>query len=173
MFDNTNFPNLTKDGHGFVYWRGFQVEHYSFGWGLENQQREQEAAEELAAYCEHLDKIGVPVVGGMWFSDWFKPMTAKSAYKNLLAMKPGFYEDGENLIIHVRSGYFLVNKGHVMRVELGEEPEKGESDFHVLDKYGFTIADAGQGKRLGVCYSTYQGVSTMLKRHNVAENLTL
>ncbi len=53
---------LQKDGRGYVYWRGREVEHYSF-W-REEPDREREAAERLADICRTLEKLGITVHGG-------------------------------------------------------------------------------------------------------------
>ena len=48
--------HLTKYHEGFVYWRGKQVEHYSF---REDRDGERAAALELAKRCRYLDRIGL------------------------------------------------------------------------------------------------------------------
>lgn len=59
-----SFPNLlagyplTKRGDGYVYWRGVEVEHYSF---REDVEAEQAAARKLVANCLALEALGLPV----------------------------------------------------------------------------------------------------------------
>lgn len=46
--------NLTKDNEGYVYWKGTQVEHYSFS----DAERERESAKEIARRCSILEDRG-------------------------------------------------------------------------------------------------------------------
>jgi hypothetical protein len=52
--------HLTKDHAGYVYWKGQQVEHYSF-YGKAAANRERIAAEELARACRDCEERGLPV----------------------------------------------------------------------------------------------------------------
>jgi hypothetical protein len=52
---------LFKDSQGYVYWRGRQVEHFSFG---EDKDREREAALRLSQTCQALEAAGIEVRGG-------------------------------------------------------------------------------------------------------------
>jgi hypothetical protein len=45
--------HLTIDNTGYVYWKGQQVEHYTLRWAYTDEA--QQAAEELAARCRHLE----------------------------------------------------------------------------------------------------------------------
>lgn len=47
--------HLTKDHQGYVYWKGSQVEHFSY----HNADDERAAAIELAMQCRELDRLGV------------------------------------------------------------------------------------------------------------------
>lgn len=66
--------NLTIDHEGFVYWKGIEVEHYSF----QDAERERKAAEELASRCRHLEEIGVPVScnNAVWGYEKYEGVTA-------------------------------------------------------------------------------------------------
>lgn len=50
---------LTRDHHGYIYWNGAQVEHFSYS----NANEERGAALELAAKCRALEEKGFPVNG--------------------------------------------------------------------------------------------------------------
>lgn len=54
---------LTKDHEGYVYWKGQQVEHFSFNhWGDGDwREREKAAAEETAEACRQLEAYDIPV----------------------------------------------------------------------------------------------------------------
>lgn len=52
--------HMTRDHEGFVYWKGKQVEHYSFT-GDGAHEREGQAALELARRCRILEERGVQV----------------------------------------------------------------------------------------------------------------
>ena len=49
--------NLSKDHEGFVYWKGVQIEHFSYRDG----DAEREAAQELWRRCRHLESLGKEV----------------------------------------------------------------------------------------------------------------
>lgn len=52
--------HLTKDHQGYVYWKGHQVEHYSF-YGEDAYEREKAAAERLAQACRECEARGQEV----------------------------------------------------------------------------------------------------------------
>jgi hypothetical protein len=52
---------LQKDGMGYVYWRGREVEHYSY---REDMVGEREAAVRLADICTRMEQLGIEVRGG-------------------------------------------------------------------------------------------------------------
>jgi hypothetical protein len=64
--------HLTKDNEGYVYWRGVQIEHYSYqvfgtdGW----KEREKQAAQSLGAICRQMEAEGLVVTSFMSFMDW-------------------------------------------------------------------------------------------------------
>jgi len=86
---------LTKANGGFIYWRGIEVEHYSFT-GDDSEAEEQAAPLDLAARCRHLESLGVPVLGStaIWHWDWFKTMEPGDPLRDLLAQCPGLYQEG-------------------------------------------------------------------------------
>ena len=60
--------HLTIDHEGYVYWRGVEVEHYSFG---PNQRVEcKEAAEELSRRCRTVEERGEKVTMKTVIWDW-------------------------------------------------------------------------------------------------------
>ena len=52
-----NIEYLRKDHHGYVYWKGIQVDHYSF----DKYEEAHEAALDLADRCRTLEMLGIPV----------------------------------------------------------------------------------------------------------------
>jgi len=52
--------NMTQDQEGFIYWKGKQVEHYSFS----DWEEEEFSARELAEVIKDLEKINVKVTSG-------------------------------------------------------------------------------------------------------------
>lgn len=50
--------HLTRDHKGYIYWKGHQVDHYSF-YGKGAYEREKAAAEELGRRCRILESKGV------------------------------------------------------------------------------------------------------------------
>ena len=67
--------NLTRDHQGYIYWKGLQVEHYSFcGEGSFN--REKAAAEELGRRCRILESQGIQPTCKAAIWDWDKSKKA-------------------------------------------------------------------------------------------------
>lgn len=62
--------NLTQDLEGYIYWKGFYVEHYTLSWSQSEEARQ--SALELAERCKYLESIGVQpsVNSAIW--DWEK-----------------------------------------------------------------------------------------------------
>jgi hypothetical protein len=58
---------LLKDHHRYVYWKGVQVDHYSF----DKYEDAHEAALELADRCRTLEMLGIPVSTAhqAWWND--------------------------------------------------------------------------------------------------------
>jgi hypothetical protein len=55
-----DIENLTKDHTGYVYWKGIQIEHYSFC-GKTAWEEERKAAVELGRRCRILETKGIEV----------------------------------------------------------------------------------------------------------------
>jgi len=66
--------NLTKDHAGYVYWKGVQIEHYSF-YGKNACEDEGKATVELGRRCRILESQGIPVNcnNAIWKWDKDKP----------------------------------------------------------------------------------------------------
>lgn len=67
--------NLRKDHHGYVYWKGIQVDHYSFV----RYEDAHEAALELADRCRTLEMLGFPVSTAhqaWWFDELVSAVSA-------------------------------------------------------------------------------------------------
>lgn len=186
---------LTKANGGFIYWRGIEVEHYSFS-GDDAEAEEQEAAQDLAARCQHLEALGVPVRGqtAIWHWEWFKDMQPGDPLRNLLAECPGFYQEGitkkysdakraanvpmpewnETQAPTGRIGWTIGDTFHVWgpnftepRMEIISDlsPHPVDGWYHLLRKLGWEIADCGQAPHLGTCYATLEGVRGFLATH--------
>jgi hypothetical protein len=66
--------HLTKDHQGYVYWKGKEVEHYTFHEDYDHS-RERAAALQLARRCralEHHDKpVNTNTAVWLWQDDWY------------------------------------------------------------------------------------------------------
>lgn len=174
----TMYPeHMTKDGQGYVYWKGAVVEHFSY----EDPEKERAAAEAMAKRCRHLEAIGVPVNGRttVWFYSWFEAMNANHAHKALLSRTPDFIEHPERGLAYTRrasAGEFdasvlIVWNGNAWaEEETVVERRAGEGVYHALVAKGWGIAKAGQREDLGVCYANLAGVEALLARHGVGGN---
>src|ERR1700724_3034459 len=63
-----DIENLRKDHRGYVYWKGIQVDHYSF----DKYEDAHEAALELADRCRTLEVLGLPVYTArqaLWYDE--------------------------------------------------------------------------------------------------------
>ena len=72
-YPDYNDPRLTKDGEGYIYWKGLHVEHYSH----DSVDAELESARELIRRCEHLESLSVPVScnTAIWRWGWYADLT--------------------------------------------------------------------------------------------------
>jgi hypothetical protein len=67
--------SLRKDHRGYVYWKGIQVDHFSFG----KYEDAHEAALELADRCRTLEMLGLPVSTAhqaWWYDELISAVTA-------------------------------------------------------------------------------------------------
>lgn len=60
--------NLFKDDNGYVYWRGKQIEHYSY----RDYEAEEAAAQKLAETCRRLEAQGIQVTAASYIKTWFE-----------------------------------------------------------------------------------------------------
>jgi len=58
--------HVTKDHEGYIYWRGKQLEHYSF----HDSEKEREATQKLASACLALEAQGKEIT----FDNYFKQL---------------------------------------------------------------------------------------------------
>jgi hypothetical protein len=56
--------NLTQDHEGYVYWRGKQIEHFSY----RDSAPEAVAARRLGRACVEMETAGLPVTVANWFA---------------------------------------------------------------------------------------------------------
>jgi hypothetical protein len=183
---------LTKANGGFIYWRGIEVEHYSFT-GDDGEVKEQAAAEDLAARCRHLEALNVPVRGStaIWHWGWFKDMEPGDPLRHLLAQCPGLYQERitADLSAAKRAASVPMPDWDETKAPTGRigwtigrnfwiwdpvrrdsyisrfQENEDESFYHVLRAAGWDIADCGQAPHLGTCYATLEGVRAFLAAH--------
>ena len=70
-----DIENLRKDHHGYVYWKGVRVDHFSF----DRYEDAHEAALELADRCRTLEMLGLPVSTAhqaWWYDELVSAVTA-------------------------------------------------------------------------------------------------
>ena len=61
--------HLTRDHHGYIYWKGIQIEHWS-GPELLHGERGRTEAAKLAGRCRALESMGEPVTCRAVIWDW-------------------------------------------------------------------------------------------------------
>jgi len=85
--------NMIQDQEGFIYWKGKQVEHYSFS----DWEEEDFSAKELAEVIKSLESLNIKVTGAniMGHYDWFRennPQWKRNSY-----LVQAFDEDGRTV----------------------------------------------------------------------------
>lgn len=173
---------LTKDGEGFVYWRGIQVEHYSYS--ADKQAQEAESAACLAARCRHIEALGLKVTGSkvIWYWSWFEELTKDEPYLPLLDKLPGMYENQEGVMLFRSHSVEAVGavavqwdgsqRTFLARTRpldpLGLEDEFG---YHGMRSKGFDLLKAGQQDHLGTCYCKGSSLIGVLRERKVPADL--
>jgi hypothetical protein len=169
-------PNLTKpsDWDGYVYWKGIEVEHYTFG---DDVERETRAAWELWSCCMYLESIGVPVNSRTVLCDWFKDMSKDSPLRDFLGMMPSFYEhETKSSIVYILNGDAYQWKNGAKGIFLKKEhfdkawEKSGQVTYHVMEKLGYRNPDMGQEKHLGCCYCSYEQVKSWLAKYGITHS---
>jgi hypothetical protein len=170
---------LTKDGRGYIYWRGVNVEHCSH----DSVEAELESARGLIKRCEHLESLGILVTTGsaVWSWEWFANLTPyqfgglSPLAKEILAKHPALYEDAAGrfcwLIERQKDppeypytvvGEFEVfDHGEQSRMALTSNSMGGL--YHSLKDAGWNLAEMGQGSGNGCCYATTEQVLNWLR----------
>jgi hypothetical protein len=157
-------PQLTKDGQGYIYWKGIHVEHYSHS----DPSKELADAEELIRRCEHLESLGVIVSSGsaVWRWSWYENLILERfASLNPLIreilIKHGsdLYEDGNGRLCWLQSRapdppdlrctvsaeFAVFDRGQRSLVAVVSDAFGG---FHrPLRAAGWNVAQMGQPKR--------------------------
>lgn len=171
--------HLTVDHEGYVYWKGFEVEHYDSPYKSESKKDLQL----LAKRCESLEKIGVEVCTktSIWYWDWFNGISAQDPYLKVLRYCPAIYvnDQGDCLLTRHESDIRVVKSGKVavypsLEAVMKSFSDKGcldDSMYHMMQSIGFKIPDAGQRTDLGLCYASWRGVVKLLQRHEVPSNV--
>jgi len=165
--------DLSCDHEGFVYWKGIQVEHFTRPYDPAHTAY----CEELVGRCLHLQTICVPVNSGttVWYWDWFDGMTIHNPWKRLLSHCPAFYSRGDDeILVLTQNVVYRVVKGVPERMERflnRQESYPDPYDYHALIAQGYGIVNAGQGKNLGTVYANMGGITRMLERYRVPQDL--
>jgi hypothetical protein len=169
-----DIEHLHKDGQGFVYWKGSQVEHYSFN----DIEQERLAAHRLAAKCRHLEGLGlVPSSStAAWYYSWFEPLNPHSCYLDLLAALPGLYQskDGELVFVSrwgTQAIHWHSERGARRVDNIDTTFATGEYSFAGLERRGYRMLQAGQPEHCGPCYADGLALSDLLAKHKVPLSL--
>jgi hypothetical protein len=194
-------PHLTKDSRGFVYYKGQEVEHYSFSSDPEGQTNELKAFHSLYERCVKAEYLGLPINSGTvtWHWSWFSGMDNTHPYLPLLRMRPAFYvqPDEEIPLSNVPNGYY--REGHDGSSLLIQWSSKGHCEFrlwdsllqalvafcppqadsldsfyHPLTALGWRTPNAGQNVRNGngLVYATTEGITAFLERMKIPHHWT-
>jgi hypothetical protein len=86
--------HLTKDGQGYVYWKGKHVEHYSYS----DEEKEANAAHKLAERCRKLEAINFPVNGRTAIFENCYDAPAGTPWVTALCRYYSFFKDGEQVV---------------------------------------------------------------------------
>lgn len=198
-----HYPNyednrLTKDGEGYICWRGIHVEHYSH----DDPKKEIADAKSLAVRCVHLEALGVPVNCGsaVWYWGWFEGLTQRQLFelpdlvKHLLLLHRDLYEDttgrfcwldgtamlpeqpnGSNAL----KGWYCLGEFRVFDQHAQPPAQKQSlmalmSDdmgcyYHPLVAAGWQIAQMGQNKDNGCCYATTEQLLNWFRKMGAME----
>lgn len=175
---------LHKDCEGFVYWRGIQVEHYSYSHDKADQERV--SAADLALRCRHIEALGLKVNGTkvVWCWSWFAELTPHEPFLALFDKLSGVYENDEGVLLFTGPAAESLGAGAVQwngsqksllkRTEpldpLGLQDEFG---YHGMRKMGFDILKAGQEAHLGTCYCIGSDLIHAFRSRNVPVDLFL
>lgn len=169
--------HITRDGEGYIYWKGTHVEHYSFS-GDGRFEEEMAACLDLKARCEHLESIGVRVScsSAIWKYSWFDGATADSPY--LWWMKApntaGCYTDKQGRMAWIcdladEPKEYPFTHAATLAIWDGQRLSHAEIEsdtlggfYHPLVAAGWTTAQMGQGKDLGCVYATHEQVAAFL-----------
>jgi hypothetical protein len=138
-------PYLTKDSQGFVYWKGEQVEHYSYQEGS----KESAAAGRLADRCRQLEAIDFPVNSRTVLFESCFGATTGTPWKLALQRYYAFFQ----LNGRIAAVFFRTTEAHSLRnkapafavwVEGGQvqvqDFENGYEAFHSLQDRGAVCA---------------------------------
>lgn len=81
--------HLTQDAAGYVYWRGVEVEHYSY---QDNYEAKKAAAEKLGATCRALEAKGFPVTLRTVLAEEFLEAPADTPWLQAMQRFYAFFE---------------------------------------------------------------------------------
>lgn len=186
-------PNLTQDAEGYVYWKGRQVEHYSYRSGESgDNERERTAALELTRRCKHIETLGLNVTTStaIWHWGWLAGLTPEK-FQNLSFTAKWIFTHGAGGLYEDKSGRICWSIGHK---KVSDDPGDWRSVstfavfnhgryedlivipsddiggyYHVMLALGWKDPDMGQdlyhpGAQCGCCYATTEQVIAWMKR---------
>lgn len=176
------FKDLSKDGEGYIYFKGSHVEHFSYRPGEEAE--EIEACAKLVGKCRKLEAWNFPVnvVTAGWCWSWFENWDSLTAdeqrlYHLFFATHFGWSENKQGDLAFVIQDDWK-SRACVIAVWSKETQQFTEQNagyapsqvsYHALDALGFETADMGQRENLGTVYATTAGVVGFIKRHQLGE----
>jgi hypothetical protein len=151
-------PNLTRDGEGYVYWKGTHVEHFSHS----DQEAMVAAAIALGERCQHLESLGVAPSSrtAAWTFEWFADLTPGHEWIKFFEKGPtNLYEDETNpnrICAQLGENTLRVweNGTHSQDIVFTDF----EVAYHVARAEGFKTLQAGQAENLGLIYAPAQGI---------------
>jgi hypothetical protein len=198
--DAENLPyyrGLHRDGQGYIYWKGKQVEHYSYPSTPDGERREREELRMLWNRCYYLESIGVPVgTPALAHWSWFADVDQKTMdwAMPLLRMLPGFWvrptlntplanipggqhrieDEGDELLVSATTGKYVIWNRATMLATAYTPPPPDESEvgiwYYTLEREGWRTPNADGINRPagnGIVCATGWGILNLLTRFRV------
>lgn len=170
--------HITRDGEGYIYWKGTNVEHYSFN-GDDRFEQEMAACLDLKARCEHLESIGVRVScsSAIWKYSWFDGATVDSPYlwwfkspntagcytdeQGRMAWICDFADEPKEYPFTHTATLAIWDGKRLSHAEIESDTLGGF--YHPLRAIGWNTAQMGQAEHNGCIYATREQVEAFLR----------
>lgn len=164
-------PNLSKNAQGYVFYKGIEVEHYSFDTNDPVERRRQyHCALDLEATCQKIESLGLPVNSHTvtWSYSWFEGFIAPHNLARFLSDVQDFYEHPDGRL----GWYYRQNhkEFHIWHNSIVRKISSERVNYERLIRCGWQVARCGQPKHLGTCFASTNGVLKMLQRHGIERN---